>query len=713
MSPATLSQPKELRLAPNNWVRADFVPGSTKEQNGNLLVRLRVAAGAAVRRYGWFDGGLEEFDELLSFEPGAHRDQRLQSGRVPLADTHRTYSVLTILGKVFDPVWDRAAQTLEVVAMISARPELAGLRRDILDGIVANVSCGYSTFQVRDVTQRDSPRRQVLAIDWEITEVSFVPVPADPGASTRSAEPAQPTVLVSYSRSSMDTPAATTVPAQPAAPAAPAPAPAPTETRAAPPVAPAPAPAAAQPAPVTVDAGARERSRQTSIRQRLTRASLPTNDDFASSLLDHDVHEDLASSRILDRAAQAAAGPPIASQVTVTEEEGSKLARQCEDALWDRVGKRQMISLDPKEVGVRLQGNPFLRRRMLQVGELFLERAHKIPRERMLGLDQMRLAGAILQPRRQDDMLTREGGLHSTTDFPGILANITTKSLRAAYDLTPETYTAWTVRRTLPDFKQAKVIQIGTAPRLLPKREGAEYKRGTFGEQSEPIQLATYGRIVAMSREMMINDDLDAFARIPGSYGIVARQLIADLVYAHLIGNTVMADGFALFDATNHGNLITAGSNAFTSANAVVSLSNTRVLAREQKAIAAGDGEAAQFMNVGLVHLRVPEQLETVAQQIVSAIQPQQVSNVNPFQGVWVSVMAEPRLGAVSAAAYYAFGPPGLIDTIQVAFLDGEDGPVVDSRIGWDQDGLEYRVRMDVGTSPVDFRNMYKNNGAT
>ena len=52
-------------------------------------------------------------------------------------------------------------------------------------------------------------------------------------------------------------------------------------------------------------------------------------------------------------------------------------------------------------------------------------------------------------------------------------------------------------------------------------RFGIALKRGTLGESKESYKVKTYGRVVAITRQTLINDDLDAFTRMPGS----ARRL--------------------------------------------------------------------------------------------------------------------------------------------------------------------------------------------
>ncbi|HXV60644.1 MAG TPA: peptidase U37, partial [Vicinamibacteria bacterium] len=121
--------------------------------------------------------------------------------------------------------------------------------------------------------------------------------------------------------------------------------------------------------------------------------------------------------------------------------------------------------------------------------------------------------------------------------------------------------------------------------------------------------------------------------------------------------------------------------------------------------------DGATHLNVNPVYLIVPVAKETIADQYVTVITPQQGSNVNPFSGR-LTVIAEPRLDDDSATAWYLAASPMQIDIIVLGTLEGEGGPMVESRVGFDVDGLEIKVRHDVAAKVVDFRGLYKNPGA-
>jgi hypothetical protein len=161
-----------------------------------------------------------------------------------------------------------------------------------------------------------------------------------------------------------------------------------------------------------------------------------------------------------------------------------------------------------------------------------------------------------------------------------------------------------------------------------------------------------------------------------------------------------MGDTNALF-STAHGNLSTVDG-----AIDVTTLGAARTSMRVQTGL---DG---QKINVTPRYLLVPAALETDADKVVTTIVAAQVSNVNPFTGR-LTVIAEPRLDADSAAAWYLAASPEQIDIIELAMLEGQDGPSVESRLGWEVDGIEFKARHDVTAKVLDWRGLYKNQGDT
>ncbi|HBN9675650.1 ClpP-like prohead protease/major capsid protein fusion protein [Pseudomonas aeruginosa] len=296
---------------------------------------------------------------------------------------------------------------------------------------------------------------------------------------------------------------------------------------------------------------------------------------------------------------------------------------------------------------------------------------------------------------------------HTTSDFGTILIDVANRSMLAGWDEAEETFQLWTKKGMLSDFKTVHRVGLGEFPSLRQVREGAEYKYVTVGSRSQPIALATYGEIFSITRQAIINDDMNLLTDIPRKMGMAAKATIGDLVYAILTSNPVLSDGKALFHA-DHKNLQTGASSALS----IESLSKAKTQMATQKTEV--EGGKPRTLNIRPAFVLTPVALEDKAKQIIrSASVPGAESNSgieNPIRN-FAEVIGEPRLDDSSATAYYLAARQGS-DTIEVAYLDGNELPYMEQQQGFTVDGVATKVRIDAGVAPLDFRGLQKSNGA-
>jgi hypothetical protein len=160
-----------------------------------------------------------------------------------------------------------------------------------------------------------------------------------------------------------------------------------------------------------------------------------------------------------------------------------------------------------------------------------------------------------------------------------------------------------------------------------------------------------------------------------------------------------MADGNALFSVA-HKNL-----DAVPSVISVTSLGKARAAMRVQTSL-----DGSTLLNVNPTTILLPASLETLAAQFLTQITPALPSSVNPFAGLLMPTV-EPRLDVNSATAWYLAASTDQIDIIEYAYLEGESGPTIENRIGFDIDGLEIKARHDFAAKVIDWRGLYKNPG--
>ncbi|EGS0961317.1 Clp protease ClpP, partial [Salmonella enterica] len=287
---------------------------------------------------------------------------------------------------------------------------------------------------------------------------------------------------------------------------------------------------------------------------------------------------------------------------------------------------------------------------------------------------------------------------HSTSDFGNILLDVANKSILQGWQEAPETFDIWTKKGQLSDFRIAHRVGMGGFSSLRQVREGAEYKYVTTGDKQATIALATYGELFSITRQAIINDDMNMLTDVPMKLGRAAKATIADLVYDVLISNQKLSsDDVALFDKAKHANVLEKA------VMDVASLDKARQLMRLQK-------EGERHLNIRPAFVLVPTALESVSNQVIKSVSVKgadiNAGIINPVKD-FATVIAEPRLDDASQTTFYLTAAKGS-DTIEVAYLNGVDEPYIDQQEGFTVDGVATKVRIDAGVAPVDYRGLVK-----
>lgn len=675
-----------------NFTRAS--DGEAAAQAPLATAEIVFSAGASVRRYDWYRE--RAYMETLVVEEGAIRLDRLSRG-APLLNTHSAWDLEDQLGVVESPQIRNGQGICQ--ATFSRRDSVAGYVQDVADKIIRNVSVGYVRHRVEMVPPAaEGGMWEYRIVDWEPYEVSLVPIPADMDCQVRADAAAQsdddkkvlrtfpcefievrasarqvpPTVgitagfqPVKETRQMDEDQAAGGTPAATAAPAAPAPA--------------APQVTDAQRAAQLAAASAAD------ITELCARHGLSS---LAGGMIRAGTTLEAARATVLDELARrdAAAGGHrnVGNIQTVRDEMAVRMAG-IEQAIMHRVAP----GTEMDDNGRQYRGMT-----LIELGRDFLE-AHGVSTR---GMDRMSLATRILH--------FRTGGMHGTSDFASLFANVANKRLRGAYDENEGTYGLWARRApNAPDFKSMSVVQLSGAPDLLQTNEHGEFKYGKMTDGAETYAMLTYGRIVSLTRQAIVNDDLRAFERMVSAFGFAARRLENRTVYAQLTANAALADTVALFHAT-HNNLGTGGGSALS----FDALKAGRTNMRLQK------GLASEELNLAPSYLIVPATLEQTAYQLTSSnYTPSTKAEVNEFRAggrTALTPIVEPVLDANSTAGWYLAAASSQIDTVEYCYLDGAEGPVIESEPGFEVDGISYRCRLDFAAKAVDYRGLYKGAGS-
>ena len=658
-----MDAPNTTQLMPAQLRAAQIEPGTFDENK--RTVEVVFTTGARVLRYDWRNDRV--YDEELVVTADAVNLARLNAGASVL-NTHGQYRLEDVIG-VTEEAWIAEPEGRARLRM-SERPELAGIVADVQSGVIRHISVGYSIERMEMVppeSRTDGGARWLYrATRWTPAEISFVPVPADAGSGTRS-QPSQqggtPCEFITRAAAQPTKEETRMDPKDQNGGAAPQPATTvitthePEQTRAA-------------------DPAADVLARTAEISELCVRHAVP---ELAAGLIRQGADVGAARTAILDHLARADnvsgghrnAAPRIE---TVRDQMQVRLAG-VEQAIMHRIAPATVLDDN---------GRQFRGMSLIEIGRDFLE-AHSVNTR---GMSRMELAGQMLS--------YRSGGMHGTSDFASLFANVASKRLRNSYEENPGSYRMWARRApNAPDFKSMSVVQMSGAPDLLKVNEAGEFTYGTISDAGTSYGVVTYGRIVAMTRQAIVNDDLRAFDRLTTAFGAAAARLENRLAYAQLAGAT--------YDASN-------SQSGGASALSVTSLGVARTMMRKIK------GAQGEELNLSPNYLIVPAALEQTAYQLTSSnYVPATTSAINEFRAggrTAVEPVIEPVLDATSATIWYAATSSSAADTVEYCYLDGAEGPVVETKPGWEVDGVEMKCRLDFAAKVIDNKGLHKSAGA-
>lgn len=653
---------KPLPIRINAEIRAD----SYNEQENTIDVVF--TTGQRGLRQMW-DG--TTFYEELEVSDSAIRMERLKLG-APYLNDHNPWGIENVLGRTMNPRIETVnGQKQGVVTIkLATRDEVKGLIQDIRGGIICNASVGYKRYAYREELRPgdgDIPTR--VFTDWEPVEVSSTTVPMDKFSQTRSLGQEDEAFIINPQGDIRTMPKDNNGNPVTTEAAASAPENEPVQTRSATETS---EPVKQNPAPAPADEAVRaERVRVKDIRDAVRAARLA--DTFADQLIDNGTDVNEARRLVIEefQKADPATGQRSGSGVVINQDETVIERRSIENAIEHRMDKKVKLA----------------------------ERGSEFRHDSLFDLAKRRLeaAGAAHRGMSKNEIITRA---ISTSDYPILLGNVMNRRLRSMYEEQPNTFREIATQDNASDFKERTVMQFGGTFTFDEIKELGEYKRGEMVESKETWKIKTYGKLIGISRQAIINDDLGGFNRAAAMFARGAARLEGDIVWNLLLANSglgvVMGDTKKVFDAA-HANL--AGSGVVLGET---SLATGRLAMRKQTGLTS-----KELLNLTPQYLIIPPELELSAQKLLSAVLATQTSNVNVFANS-LKPIVEPRMTSATAWMLATTQVEGLV----YSYLEGEQGLYTETKYGFEVDGVETKARLDFGAAILDYRGFYRNPGA-
>lgn len=263
----------------------------------------------------------------------------------------------------------------------------------------------------------------------------------------------------------------------------------------------------------------------------------------------------------------------------------------------------------------------------------------------------------------------------STISLPGILSNSANKFVFEGWNAVDSAWRMITAIRPVRDFKEITSYSLTGDLEYTQVGPGGELKHGTLGETTYTNKADSYGKMLAITRQDIINDDLSALSTVPRRLGRGAALKVNDVFWTQFLNNSSFFHTDNSNVSTGNGSALGAADGAAINAAEVIFMKQTDP-----------DGKPLGIMPRVML---VPPTLKNTAarwmggQLIVTGASSTTLPNVNVYQGRYTVVsspyMENTSYTGNSNAAWYLLADPGDMAVIETCFLNGKEQPTVES----------------------------------
>jgi hypothetical protein len=586
--------------------------------------------------------------EILGMEDGEIRSKRLDDGIVPVLDSHpqSQWKVQTVddqFGVVTK--WKKENGSMVGTCKFAKDERSERAFQKVKEGILRTGSVGYIVYGFRDVTPPEVKKKTYRAIDWELLEFSLVSIPADPDAKSRNQENEKYKTKIVEENSTLNERTQkmgkndeNENAEQPTA--------------------------AEQIESVRVKATADEQGRIVDIQTAVRSAGL--EDDLALDLITRNLSLAEASKEIFTKMAakkKESASPAIDVNHRAEEKNRKTRISDMVTAIEHRVDSAVKVEGQSREFA----------------GMSLFEMAKEC----------VRATGKDVRLMDRETVIRQ--AFQGTSDFPTIAGAAMEKKIKLGYDSVVDNFKPLISETSRSDFKTGASVSLSDAPSLGEIKENGEFETGTFTESKEQYKIGTYGKRIALTRQVIINDDMGIFNKIPVSMGASGGRTLHALVWGFLNAAHTMGDGVALFHAT-HKNLAANAADLEAAVKAML------LLLRKQTA------PKGAVMNYNPGYLVVGADYEIEGRKLVTQTTPASAADVNVYANTLQGLIVE---SSIAAKKTFLTGRKGEVDMIEVAWLNGQRGVNIRQRENSNILGVEWDIFMDVGAKPQDHRGLY------
>lgn len=293
----------------------------------------------------------------------------------------------------------------------------------------------------------------------------------------------------------------------------------------------------------------------------------------------------------------------------------------------------------------------------------------------------------------------------STVDLPGILGTVGNKLLLDSFTATNVVYDKIAQQADFNNFLTYTSYRLDHTGEFAKVGSTGELKNGKLSQTGYTNKLDTSGQMLVLSRQDIINDDLNALKQLYGTLGRKARLAVEKALIA------LVMESSDSFYTTARGNRLSTAALAIDKLGAA------------EAALVSMTDAGGDPIYASPELLLVPPGLRYLADQIYTSATlasdatgsgiAKQMGTNNPFRGRFNVIsspyMATAALDGNSPTTWYLLANPTLLPAFQVAYLNGQRSPTIESSDAtFNTLGMQMRCYFDFGVSRVDYRGVIK-----
>lgn len=304
------------------------------------------------------------------------------------------------------------------------------------------------------------------------------------------------------------------------------------------------------------------------------------------------------------------------------------------------------------------------------------------------------------------DRRARLSGGVTTISLPGIFGNVANKFLLAGFMSVEQTWRQVCAIRNVTDFKTVTSYRLTGSMQYEKVGPDGQLKHAKFGESSFTNKADTYGVLNVITRQDQINDDLGALTTAQQRIGRGAGLKLNDVFWTEWLENA------GNFWHTDNKNYISGTANALSIGGLKTAVSTfIKQVDSDGKPIA-----------IAPEILLVPAELSVTADEIytstnltdgTTSAKPSNNTFKSKYRPVTSAYLSNTSYTGYSTTAWWLLGNPANLAAIEVALLNGQESPTVESaEADFDILGIALRGYHDFGVKKQDPRAGVKSAGA-